>query len=85
MTNELSPANQHAGDIAPKALAFLGMARVIAESTMNAGTARTIPMAWRSRQIPLPARLMALADAFLCAQDDFERISRRFADEEATA
>lgn len=35
--------------------------------------------------IPLPARLMALADAFLCAQDDFERISRRFADEEATA
>lgn len=56
MTNELSPANQHAGDIAPKALAFLGMARVIAESTMNAGTARAIPMAWRSRQFPcLPA------------------------------
>lgn len=84
MANELSPANQHAGDIAPKALAFLDMARVIAESTMNAGTARAIPML-AEPAIPLPARLMALADAFLCAQDDFERISRRFADEEATA
>ena len=54
----------HGGEFTPGSLAFLDTARIIARSHHERWDGKGYPDGLRAAQIPLPARLMAVADVF---------------------